>query len=65
MVLIKTMEMPENCNFCRFNNSGACTAMNVAYRTIIIRKKGEKYAAECPLVAVESYGPKGTLYKEI
>lgn len=64
MVLIKNMEMPEGCFYCRFNDCGACTAVHEAYKQVILIRKGQKFPEDCPLTEVMPYGPEGTLYKE-
>lgn len=64
MVLIKNMPMPEDCDDCRFNDCGSCYAYDKYVKIVTLRKKGQRFPDFCPLIAVEPYGPEGTLYKE-
>ena len=63
MVLIKEMELPDNCNLCKLKDMyyGEC---NVKHKRIKAYLQQSTRPTWCPLTEVEPYGPEGTLYKE-
>ena len=56
-VLIRGMDMPENCETCAYQTKGACFASGVNKGTITIRRIDKDRPDWCPLVALpEKHG---------
>lgn len=51
-IIIKGMDMPENCNYCRFNYDTLCHAARQSFFT---HKKINGKLEDCPLVAVPPF----------
>ena len=64
MVLITSMEKPNNCSGCRLKDVywEECNVTHKKIRTWL--EVNDKLPEWCPLREVVSYGPEGTLYKE-
>ena len=56
-VLIRGMDMPENCETCAYQTKGACFASGVNKGTITIRRMDKERPDWCPLVELpEKHG---------
>ena len=63
MVLIKNFMKPNSCANCRLRDMHY-SECNVTHKKIASYAHEQELPIWCPLVAVEPYGPEGTLYKE-
>ena len=51
-VIVKGMEMPENCETCAYQTKGACFASGVNNGTITLRRMDKDRPDWCPLVEI-------------
>jgi hypothetical protein len=66
MILIKTMTKPKTCAQCRLKDYAHSECIVTGRRVSTWgMKTGVPIPEWCPIVAVDQYGPEGTLYKEI